>query len=383
MTVSASARALRPRLLLGAVASLLALLAFAPAALAARDPVGGGFTDYHFKKGLVRKLNNLGVTVSTLGKATLSGTKLTQTHREGKIDPTTGIGWVDQRGGFKFELGKRGVPIYKITVNTAKGKIYAKIAKSRMELADLVTDPIVHREGFGANILTRRAELTEKAARRISNRLGLKKGKRINPGRGLSNVYTVAQPSTVTLLPKGSAVLTGDLGTFSKFGEKGVKIPAGITAIAPATKPNPVSFEFPVVGGTLAPDGTDGTVETTGGVQIVKEAEPVSPTMKITDIQVDFKEKTATVELELLPSPPFPGAVGRSSIADVTLPPNSVVADPATRTIVIKEASATLQAVAAATLNQVFNQPAPEPPPSSNFVVGDPFGKFSLTAYAR
>ena len=60
-----------------------------------------------------------------------------------------------------------------------------------------------------------------------------------------------------------------------------------------------------------------------------------------------------------------------------------MIADPATRTIVINEASATLQAVAAATLNQVFNQPAPEPPPSSNFVVGDPFGKFSLIAYAR
>jgi hypothetical protein len=382
MTVSSTARALRPRLFLGAVVSLLALLAFTPATLAARDPVGGGGTDYHFKKGFVRKLNNLGVTVSTLGNASLTGNKLSQTYLEGKLDPTTGIGFVDQRGGFKLSLGKRGVPVTHVTVNTAKSKVYATIAKAHMELGDL-SELIVNREGFGANVKTVKLALTEKATRRISNRLGLTGAKRLNAGRVMSNTYTVAQPSTVTLLPKGSAVLDGDLGTFKKFAEKGVKVPAGITAIAPASKPTPASFEFPVVGGTLAPDATDGTVETSGGVQILKEAEPFSPTMRILNIQVDFKAHTATVEIELLPSPPLPGAVGRSSIADVTVPAGSVVADPTTRTIVIKEATATLQAVAAATLNDVFNQPSGEAPASSNFVVGDPFGKFSLTAYAQ
>lgn len=39
--------------------------------------------------------------------------------------------------------------------------------------------------------------------------------------------------------------------------------------------------------------------------------------------------------------------------------------------------------VAASTLNDVFDQPAPEPPPSSNFVVGDPLGTFSMTVQAR
>jgi hypothetical protein len=101
------------------------------------------------------------------------------------------------------------------------------------------------------------------------------------------------------------------------------------------------------------------------------------------NITVDFGTKAATVELELLPAPPFPGAVGRSSIADVTLPASSVLANPTTRQIQIKGAEAKLQAVAASTLNSVFNQPAPEPPPASNFVVGDPFGSFSLLAQAQ
>jgi len=58
-----------------------------------------------------------------------------------------------------------------------------------------------------------------------------------------------------------------------------------------------------------------------------------------------------------------------------------VVADPITRTITVKNAEAQLQAVAAATLNDVFNQPKPEP--ASNFVVGDSFGTFSFTAQAQ
>ncbi|MFN8218180.1 MAG: HtaA domain-containing protein [Solirubrobacterales bacterium] len=382
MTVSSPARALRPRFLIGAAATLLALLVLAPAALAARDPLGGGGTDYHFKKGFVRKLSNLGVTVSALGNASLTGNKLSQSYLAGKLDPTTGLGYVEQRGGFKLSLGNRGVPVTKVTVNTAKGIVYATVAKAHMELGTL-SELVTSREGFGANVRTVKLTLSEKATRRISNRLGLRGPRRLNPGRVMSNSYTVAQPSTVTLLAKGSASLVGDLGTFSKFGQKGVELPGGITALAPATKPTPVSFEFPITGGTLATDATDGTVATGGGVQIVKKAEPFSPTMKLTNIQVDFKARTATVEIELLPNPPLPGTVGRSSIADVTLPAGAVKADPATRTITITGAEAKLQAVAAATLNDVFNQPAGEAPASSNFVVGDPFGKFSLVAYAR
>ena len=205
----------------------------------------------------------------------------------------------------------------------------------------------------------------------------------INAGRVISNAYTAPQPKTVTLLPQGSATLVGDATTFAKFGAKGVELPAGISAIAPATKPTPVSFQFPISGGNLAPDASAGAVETAGGVQILKKAEPYSPTMKLEKVTIDLSAKTATVEIEIGPTPPLPGAVGRSSIADLVLQGATVVANPTTREIAISDAEARLQAVAASTLNNVFNQPAPEPPPSSNFVLGDSFGKFSLVAQAQ
>lgn len=369
----------RVRAVVVALAGLVALLALAPSAMAARDPIDSGITDFHMKRGFERKLNNLGVEVSGLGATAVAGRKIGMQVREGKLDPTDVQGFVTNRGGFKLSLGNRGVPITEVTVNTVKKAVYATIAKARMQLASIggYTNA---REGFGANFKAPKVFLTEKAVRRISNRLGLRGAKRLNAGRVMSNVYSAAQPETVTLLPTGSAVLDGNLATLKKFGEKGVKLPEGIAAIAPGSKPTPTSFEFPISGGNLAPDATAGTVETSGGVQIVKET---GATMKLIGIQADFTAKTATVEIEILPAPPFPGAVGRSSIADLILTGATISADPVARTITVKDADAQLQAVAAATLNDVFNQPAPEPPPSSNFVLGDSFGTFSFTAQTQ
>jgi len=243
--------------------------------------------------------------------------------------------------------------------------------------------PTAAREGFGSNFKAPQLFLTEKVTRRISNRLGLRGNQRLNPNRVLSNLYSSAQPKTVKLLARGGVVLTPNAATLAKFAAKGVKVPEGIVPIAPATKPNPATFQFPITGGALAPDGSSGLIGTAGGVEIVKKATPFSPTMKLTNVIVDLGTKAATVEIELLPNPPLPGGVGRSSIVDVTLPSGSVVTNPTTRQIGINNAEAKLQAVAASTLNSVFNQPAPEPPPATNFVVGDPFGTFSLLAQAQ
>lgn len=372
----------RKLLLLTTLGSLFLALA-ATASAAPRDPIASGATDLHLKKGMLRKLDNLGVTVQAVGTgATSGGSKIALSVRDGRLNPVNVLGFLETRGGFKFQLGNRGVPVTQLTVNTVKNAVYAKVAKARMQIGT-IAPPSSAREGFGANFKAAKLTLNEKATRRISNRLGLQGSKRLNPGRVLSNLYSTAQPETVTILPQGTATLNGDTATLKKFAEKGVKTPQDITALAPATKPNAVSFEFPITGGTLAPDGSKGTVETAGGVQILKDTDSVDPTMRLSNIHVDFSTRVATVEIEILPSPPFPGAAGRASIVDVVLPPGSFVANPAARTIAIKDAEARLQAVAAATLNDVFNQPAPVPPPSSNFVVGDPLGTFSMTVQAR
>ena len=140
-------------------------------------------------------------------------------------------------------------------MNTVKGSVYAKIAKAHMQMATFV-NPVTAREGFGANFKASKLVLTEKATRRISNRLGLKGISAVNAGRVISNLYSTAQPQTVTLLPQGNAMLTANQATLAKFAAKGVRLPSGIAPIAPATGPTPTTLQFPISGGTLAPDGS-------------------------------------------------------------------------------------------------------------------------------
>jgi hypothetical protein len=365
-----------------AIAALLALLAFVPTASAARDPIASGTTDLHMKKGFLRKLSNAGIAVTGLRGGQTTGNKIGLTLRGGMLDPTDVVGHVEPQGGFKLSLGRRGVPIYNLSVNTVRGSVYATIAKAHMQFATFAA-PVVRREGFGANLKAPQLVLTEKATRRISNRLGLRRNKRLHAGRVISNLYVTAQPRTVNLLAQGSVLLTPNQATLDKLAAKGVKLPGGIAPIPPATAPSANALAFPISGGFLATDGSAGTLTTVGGVQVTKQTDSLSPQVKLMNVEINFGTEAATVELEILPNPPFPGGAGRASLVDLTLPSGAVTANPGTRQITITGAEAKLQAVAASTLNSVFNQPAPAPPSSSNFVLGDPFGTFSLIAQAE
>ena len=363
-------------------AALAALLAFAPFASAATDPLAGGSTDLHLKKGFLKKLGNNNIRVLKANPGTVKNRTVGLPVNGGELDPTNGAGTVEQNGGLKLKKGNRTAAVTEILLDRTNKLVRAKVANARMKFGFLGNLSHV-REGFGVDVKATKLKLTGKAARRISNKLGLKKGSRLKGGRVISNSYSATQPSSVTVLPQGSATLDGNIPTLLKFGGKGVAIPGAVSAIAPSTKPTPTSFEFPISGGSIAPDASAGTLQTDGGVQILKEAVGLSPKMQLLDIYVDFSAKTATVELDITPAPPFPGKVDRSSIADIVMTGATVVSDPVARTVTVTGAAANLQEVAAATLNDVFNQPPPPPPPITDFVAGDPFGLFSFTAQTQ
>jgi Htaa len=377
-----STRPVALRMIIGAAAVVAALLAFVPAASAARDPISGGTTDLHMKRGFVKKLSNLGVGVSGVATGQVSGNKIGLPVTEGAFDPTNFQGHFEGPAGFQLVKGSRSVPITSVEVNTVRGALYARIAGAHMQFATL--SPLTTgREGFGARIKAGQMTLTEKAAQRISNQLGLQGSQRLT-ARVMSNAFAITVPSTLTILGQNEATLEGSPATFKKFGEKGVNLTTGITAIAPAKNPKATVFTFPISGGTLATNYSTGQISTTGGVEIVKKGKTLSPTMKITNIQIEMAQKTATVELEITPNPPFPGATGRSSIVELTFPANSVQSNAVTRQVTVKGAEAKLQTVAAATLNQVFNQGDEKvPPASSEFVAGELFGTFSMVLQAQ
>jgi Htaa len=377
-----STRPVALRMIVGAAAVVAALLAFVPAASAARDPISGGTTDLHLKKGFVKKLSNLGVGLAGVSTGQVSGNKIGLPVSEGMFDPTSFQGHFEGPAGFQLVKGARSVPVTNVEVNTVRGAVYARVSGAHMQFATL--SPLTTgREGFGARIKAGQMTLTEKAAQRISNQLGLQGSQRIN-SRVMSNAFGITVPSTLTILGQNEATLEASAATFKKFAEKDVNLASGITAIAPAKNTKGTVFTFPISGGTLATNYAAGQIVTTGGVEIVKKGKTLSPTMKIINIDVEFAQKTATVELEITPTPPFPGPTGRASIVDLTFPVNSVQSNPTTREVTVKGAEAKLQAVAASTLNATFNQGGEKTPPTtSEFAAGELFGTFSMTLQAQ
>lgn len=381
MTISTKPVRARLLLLAGAVAAI-ATLVLAATAQAAPDPVASGNNDLHLKKGMARKLANNQITIVGLGATSVSGNKIGLLVREGgELDPTNGQGQLEDRGGFKFALGNRGVPVTNVEVNTVAGVVRAKVAGARMQLGTFAS-PSVGREGFGTRIKAGQLVLTNNVANRISNRLGLKGSNRIESGRVLSNLFVAAQPRTVTLLPQGNATLTLNSATVAKFKAKGVQVP-GFTALAPATETSSLVFQLPVTGGNMQLGSSAGEVDTAGGIQILKTEKTLSPQVALKAFQLNLGANTGSAEFEITPAPPFAGNTGRSFAVSLVVPSNAVVSNPTTRQFEVKGVEAKLQENAVSTLNNVFNQPAPSPPPSSNFVVGDPLGTFNLVLQAQ
>jgi hypothetical protein len=138
----------------------------------------------------------------------------------------------------------------------------------------------------------------------------------------------------------------------------------------------------------MGPTATTGVLQTAGGLQLTQNLEAVGKgetTLMMSNIWVDLGAKTASVEVTIT-NPKTPeanlGNLGRASIADVNLTGATIVSDPATRTVSVQNASATLQAVTAETLNSVFITPIENATkePQTKFAGGDPLGVFSFTA---
>jgi hypothetical protein len=374
-----STRPVALRTIIGAAAVIAALLAFVPAASAARDPISGGTTDLHLKKGFLKKLTNLGIGLAGVGTGSVNGGAIHMPVTEGMFDPTTAQGHITSPGGFQLVKGARSVPISGVEANTVHGFLRATIAGAHMQLGTFA-NPTIGREGFGARVKAGQLILSQKAATRISNKLGLQGSQRIN-SRVMSNEFNITSPSTLTILANGEATFNANTKTFGKFVEKGVVLASGIKPIVPAKNTKVTQFTFPIGAGVLATNYTTGTIPTTGGVEIVKSGKTSSPVLRINNMVMEFATKTVSAELEVLPAP---GAVGRSSVLTVNFPANSVTANPTTRQVTVKGAEAALSAAAAVTLNTTFNAGDEKAPPaSSEFVAGDPFGTFSMVLQAQ
>ena len=385
-------------------AALFALLAFAPFASAASDPVASGTTTITLKNGFVKKLKKSGVKIQKISPTTLKGNKATFTVSGGELDPTTGLGTVNLSGGIQFKAGKKKAPVKALALDTAKKTLTGNVAGKKLKLAT-VSAATSTRNGFGVNISIKSMKLTGPAAKRLNKKLGFsskskKKSKRAATSKAKSlpfkanqvfgSAKSETQPSTVVVVPGGNATLTTSLPTVTKLAKDkvGIAVVAPTTVAAPGPPP---AFNFPISGGTISPTATAGIVQTQGGLNLSQVWVPgeKETTLSLNAIYIDLGAKTATVEVVVASKGLDPklnlGVLGRSSIADISLTGATVTADPATRTVSVQNASATLQAVTAEVLNSIFAGPfeAITKTPAEKFAAGDPLGTFSFTAQTQ
>jgi hypothetical protein len=396
-------------------AALFALLAFAPFAAAAPDPVASGTTTVTLNNGFVKALQKGGVKVLKVSPATAKGKTVTLPVSGGSLDPLTGQGTVTHSGGIKFKQGKKSVSLTNLEIDTTTASLSAKVGKKTFKVASVKGFSFT-RNGFGVDLKVTKLKLTGKAAKELNKALPApvekKAGKKGSKGKAstskkkkktakakpifkanqvLGGAASATQPSTVVVVPGGTATLATSEATVGKLLKDNVKIAtvAPTTVVDPApTKP---TFGFPIGGGTISPTATAGIVQTLGGLQLTQVWKPgeAETTMSLNAIYVDLGAKTATVEVVVESKGIDPklnlGVLGRSSIADISLTGATVTADPATRTVSVQNASATLQAVTAEVLNSVFAGPfeAIAKAPAEKFAAGDPLGTFSFTAQTQ
>ncbi len=400
------------------VAALVALLAFAPFASSASDPLASGTTTINLNQGLFKKLKKYGVKVLKISPTTVKNRNIALVVSGGSLDPTTGQGAVEHSGGFKFKAGKKTANVNTLVLETATSALKAKVGGKSMKLAS-VKGVTFTRNGFGTNVSIKSLKLTGNAAKQLNKKLGFtgKKGKGKAKGQAsaskltqppfkgnqvLGGATSETQPKTVAVLPGGNATLALSPSALQKLNNVGPHPPGepGPFAVKLSTVPPtsivspgpPPTVAFPITGGTLAPDLTSGTLQTAGGLQLIQNLEGAPPpgtrgitTLTMANIWVDMASKTATVEV-IITNPKTPeanlGNLGRASIADIQLTGATITSDPNTHTISVQNASATLQAVTAETLNAVFITPIEKATgqPQEKFLGGDPLGIFSFTA---
>lgn len=351
MTEATQPRMARGEKLTAAIlaAALFALLAFAPFASAAPDPVASGSATITLKSGFVKSLKKAGVKISKIGSAKVKGSKLTFKVTGGEVDPTTGKGTLNLGGGLKFKHGKKSTQVKGLSLNTTKKGLFGKIAGKKVKITS-VGGYTFTRAGFGVSMNVKKLKLTNTAAKKLNKALDTDalKGNKL-----IGTAVAQEEPATVTIVPGGNVSFNANKELLEKL--KNVK--TAVEPISP-TAVKGTTFEFPISGGSIAPTATAGVVQTIGGAKLFQKL-PTGPTTALeTEITLgnfwlDLSAHTVSVEVVAKSNASEKlnlGALGRSSIADLTLTGATVTIDATNHRVTVTNAQATLQPVSAEVL---------------------------------
>lgn len=353
---------------LGAAIGLLAVLLSAPAAQANYDPIASGTTKLTLDKGFLASLKKVGVTVTAKSSAKRQGSNLVLPVSGGKSDPTIKKAEIEQEGTVVFQAGKRKVPLRSIELKAKHTPLFAKVGGSQLKVATSKTTKVT-RAGFGTAFNATGLELTQKVATRLNKKLRTKDF--FKEGQLIGKVQSQALPERVTLLPQGQATLTPDPAILAKFKPLFVSL----NPISPAElSPGPV-LHFPIVlGSQIAPDATSGTLRLGGAIELLQLG---AGQVFQKEFWLDLAGKDTSSEVDVEPTPAFPGKLGRIGTYAIGMAGAAVSSEPKSRTISVSNALFTLDAQTAQTFNEAFAGG------KATFAPGETFGTVSFVATAQ
>lgn len=349
----------------------IVLLAAPASAGAVYDPVGGGSTTLKLDPAFSALLARNDVKLLGRGGVRVQGSKATFPVSGGRLDPVDDRGTVEHSGSLVFVAGTRKLPLRGLILRPAQSRspLSAKFGGGKLKLAASARLS-TRRAGFGV-----RADVS---AMRLSGKVAIRLGKKLRlrgvfeEGQVLGSAATVAQPSSVAILPAGRATLTPDPAFAAKLDQLFVSL----NPIAPAERaPGPI-FTLPIAGGgSLAPDASSGTLKLGGALEFLQLgagqifwAEPV----------FDLGSDVGAAEVDLQPSPPYPGKRGLIAILGAGAPA-AVSQEPKPRQISVA-APLLLSAETAAAFNEAFGKPQGR---DDAFHAGEIFGALSFTAQTQ
>jgi len=347
---------------------LIATLSFADTAPAAYDPIASGATKLVLNKDFLASLRMVGVKVVTKSSAKRQGSTLILPVTGGKSDPTIAKTEIEQGGTVVFQAGSRKVLLRHIELKTKRTPLFAKVGGSQLKVASSKATKVT-RSGFAAVFTATGLELTQKVATRLNKKLRTKNF--FKEGQPIGKIQSQALPQRVTILPQGQATLAPDAAIIAKFKSLFVSL----NPVSPAElAPGPV-FHFPIaLGSQIAPDASSGTLRLGGAIELLQLG---AGQVFQKEFWLDLAGKDTSSEVDVEPTPAFPGKLGRIGTYAIDMSGAAVSADPKSRTISVSNATLALDAQTAQTFNEAFAAS------KAMFAPGEVLGTVSFAAVAQ
>jgi hypothetical protein len=315
-----------------------------PANAADTVELDGGTTALKLNGKTVRALRSAGITVAVNKPAKVSGLTARFPVVGGDIDPANAKGTIEHSGGLTLRMGRTGVTLRAITLNTGKKTFTAKVGKRTLTIGSLAGGKVT-RDGFATEVSGVKLKLGKAVAGALNRTFG---GRVFKSGLTLGTA-AVAPETDEIAFDRGTTTLTFNAQTAGGLRAMGVNV----APVAPATAdPATGGLVFPVTGGVVDTSDLSGRITHSGGLTL--------GSLTLSDPVVNLG---STVTL----------GVNLGTIADIALSGAPSI-DPATRTVRVAGA-VRLNEFAATALNQLFGRPA--------FQAGSEIATASLNATAR